>query len=93
MPSENQTIEVGDIAIAVGSYKHATKGERKTRRNIGKLMQTTYADGGKSMWIKVNADALSPSLLMLALPHMLPGSDTVLLDIFEPRVKDAEGKP
>lgn len=92
MASDNQTVELGDIAITVGTYKHATKGERKSRRTIGKLMQTSYADGGRSQWIKLNADALSPSLLMLALPHMLPGSDTVLLDIFEPRAKE-EPKP
>ena len=33
---------------------------------IGVLMQTDYDDGGKNLWLKLNADALSSSLLILA---------------------------
>ena len=89
----NTTIELGDIAIAVGSYKKGDK-EHKARRRIGKLMETTYEDGGKSLWIKLNQEALSPSLLICARPFTQKGSDTVLLDVFRPdKDKAAPGEP
>jgi hypothetical protein len=34
------------------------------------------------MWIKLNADALCPSLLILARAHMDKGADQVLLSVF-----------
>lgn len=84
----SQTTELGDIAIPVGFYEKS--GEIKKRyRRIGSLMQTTRDDGSSGFWVQFNADALSPSLLILTRAQMEKGGDRVLLSVFE---KDAANK-
>jgi|APGre2960657373_1045057.scaffolds.fasta_scaffold04791_3 hypothetical protein len=83
----NITTELGDISLPVGSYESGDKIKKRYRR-LGTLMQTEYEDGGKNMWIKLNGDALSSSLLILARAHMDKGADTVLLSVFAKKEKE-----
>lgn len=83
------TTEIGDLAIPVGFYDK--NGEIKKRyRRIGSLMQTTRDDGQPGFWASLNADALSPSLLILTRSQMEKGGDRVLLSVFE---KSDDKKP
>lgn len=82
----NTTIEIGDIAIAVGFY---TKGDEKKKRyrRVGSLMMTTRDDGSEGLWIKFNADALAPSLYVMARCCMQAGDDQAVLSVFEKEEK------
>lgn len=75
------TTEIGSIAIPVGWYEQDGK-TKKRYRNIGKLMKTTREGEGEGFWLALNAEALSPSLLIQARPLMDKGSDRVVLSIF-----------
>lgn len=82
----SNTTELGDIAIPVGFYIPKSGGDAKRRyRRIGTLMQTEYDDGGKNMWLKLNGDALSSSLLILTRQFMPKGDDGVILSVFTPK--------
>jgi len=86
-------VKVGDIALPVGSYEK--QGQKRNRnRTIGTLMRTDYHDGSR-LWIKLNGDALSPSLLMLAMKSgaLEAGDDGVIANVFEPREQQQQGKP
>jgi len=84
--------ELGEIAIQVGSYEKDGKPKKRFRR-IGTLMRTTYDDGGKSEWLRLNADALNPSLLIIARAYMEKGSDSALLSVFPKRKQAAASEP
>lgn len=86
----SQHTEAGDIAITVGSY--TKNGEVKSRyRNVGTLMKSIRDDGSEGFWLKLNAEALSPSLLIIHRHKMEKGADQVLLSVFEK--KDDTSKP
>lgn len=87
-----KTRKLGDITVPVGTYQSG--GEKKTRqRQVGALMETEHDDGGRRMWIRINGDALSPSLLMLALrASEARGEDGVVLPIWEERAGEERGK-
>ncbi len=77
----SNTTELGDIAIPVGWYEK--NGEKKKRyRRVGTLMQTER-DDGQGFWIKLNVDALSPSLYVAARCCLAAGDDQAILSVFE----------
>lgn len=74
---------LGDVALPVGHY---TKGGEKKyrRRQLGTLMRTSYPDGTERLWIKIHADVLNPSLLILASRNqiMQPGDDSIIASVY-----------
>ncbi len=76
---------VGDITIAVGIYEKGGETKRNARR-IGTLMQTDEPGRDPRYWIKLNADAVNPSLLMLQSLNGLreKGSDSIILNCWPP---------
>ena len=84
--------ELGDIAIQVGAYESQGKQKKRFRR-IGVLMRTEYDDGGKNLWIKIHADALNPSLLIISRAYMEKGADMALLSVFPPKEEKPPANP
>lgn len=84
---------LGDIAIAVGSYDAGGDNGRKKRyRKVGVMMETVEDDGSKRRWLRLNADIFHASLFALASrAGMKPGDDTVTAQVFEPREPSAPG--
>ena len=78
------TTKLGNLAVAVGSYT-AGSDTKKRFRTIGELMKATDSEGER-LWIKLNGEALSPSLLdLIRATDMKPGDDQVTVRVFEPR--------
>lgn len=82
---------IGDISIPLGWYMKGAEKKRRSRA-IGTLMQTKDEHGTRH-WIKLNAEALSPSLLILMSRngHIESGADAVICNVYAPDA--AESKP
>jgi len=80
-----QTENLGDIVVAVGSYVNRA-GETKTRnRNIGKLMKT-----GERYWIEQPLEILHASLFALVRSqNPKKGADTFTASVFAKRDESA----
>jgi len=93
MAQNSKTEKLGDILVAVGSYDAGQGQTKSTNRNIGVMMQTTDANGGKRLWLKLNADILHASLFALVKTEgMDKGDDKFIANVFAPRPQGA-GKP
>lgn len=83
--------KIGDATIVVGSYIKGNE-TKKRYRNIGVLMKSTDQDGER-YWMRIDGDALSPSLLILARAGMMKGDDSVSVNIFAEREEAPEQEP
>lgn len=84
---------IGDISIPLGFY--TKDGEKKRRgRNIGTLMETRDEHGVRQ-WMKLNAEVLSPSVLILMSRngYIEGGADAVILNVYPPDKPAASGSP
>ena len=82
--------QIGDIAIAVGSYPSGDT-TKKRYRKIGVLMESTDDDGGgKRLWMRLNADIFHASLFALASSvGRAKGEDSITAQVFVEREKKA----
>lgn len=79
----SQHTPLGDLSLPIGHY--LKDGDKKLRRrNLGTLMQTTDDGGERRFWIKLNADALNPSLLILCSRNGIleGGADGVIVNVY-----------
>jgi hypothetical protein len=82
-----QTTDIGEILIPVGHYQKEGGATGKRYRKLGTLLETTHDDGHVSRFMRLNAEVLSPSLLILARQFAKKGDDTVIVSVFEKRDK------
>lgn len=93
----SQTTVLGDISVPISSYEK--EGQKRRRgRTIGELFRTDDNEGPR-YWLKLNAEQLSPSLLIILSRNQLikKDEDTVILNVYPPRdaqkAKSSEAPP
>lgn len=78
--------KIADISIAIGSYKVGDQIKQR-QRHIGELVEFTNDQTGASFQkLKLNADALSPSLMIMARAAAgkdRAGDDTIMCSVWE----------
>jgi hypothetical protein len=88
------TAPIGDLVIPVGLYEVKENGQAKSHkrhRNLGTVMETTFEDGGRSMFVRLNIEMLSMEMQILLRANKLiaPGDDSISCNIYRREAKPA----